>query len=150
MVAYNESLNKIFLWGSNKQGQIDVFKKEQTYPKPKGLSFGAKVESFKVVARGDVCLFFCDAEINQEDLEMNRVPREDILNVIHELGSRLTRKVQFVEPAHQENEQRALGAKDEAGAVSDQGAQAKAGEPKLLFNSVLQYKHGNPLQRKRV
>ena len=88
VVAYNESLNKIFLWGSNKQGQIDVYKKEQIYAKPKALSFGAHVTSFKVLARGDVCVFACDEEISQKDLEMERVPREDILNVIHELGSK--------------------------------------------------------------
>lgn len=88
VVAYNESLNKIFLWGSNGQGQIDVFKKEQMYKKPKALSFGAHVSNFKVVARGDVCVFFCDEELSKADLEMHRVPREDILNTIHELGSK--------------------------------------------------------------
>ena len=88
MIVYNESLNKIFFWGSNKQGQIEIFKKKQNYTKPKAVSFGSHVKSFKILARGDVSVFLCDEEITEQDLEMVQVPKEDILGIIHELGSK--------------------------------------------------------------
>ena len=96
VVAYNTSLNKLFFWGSNKRGQIEIYKKENIYKKPKGLSLGPHVTAFKVEAKGDSTVLLTDSEVTKEDLEMVQVPKEDILGVIHELGSRLTRKVQLV------------------------------------------------------
>lgn len=92
VVVYNKNLGKIFFWGSNNQGQIDVFKKQNIYKKPKALSLEAHIDSFMILARGDSSIFLCDSEIQKNDLEMTQVPQEDILGVIHELGSKNNKK----------------------------------------------------------
>jgi hypothetical protein len=88
VVVFNESLNKVFFWGSNKQGQIEIFKKKQSYPKPRAVSFGSHIKMFRIMARGDATVFLCDEDIAEKDLEMVQVPKEDVLGIIHELGSK--------------------------------------------------------------
>jgi alpha-tubulin suppressor-like RCC1 family protein len=87
VVAYNNSLSKLYFWGSNRQGQIEIFKKEMVYRKPRILSLGSHVTSFRVLARGDCTVVLCDEDLKKEDFEMSQMPKEDILAEIHELGS---------------------------------------------------------------
>ena len=87
VVAVNHSLNKLYFWGSNHQGQIEIFKKQGEYAKPRGLSLGSHVHGFQVMTRGDCTILLTDAEMQKEELEMTQMPKEDVLGEIHDLGS---------------------------------------------------------------
>lgn len=87
MIVWNNSLKKIFLWGNNQNGQIDIFKKHIEYKTPKIIFLERSIENFKIIARGDFTGILIDKSINYKNLDMKPQLKEDVFEIINRLSS---------------------------------------------------------------
>lgn len=87
VAAYNKEMSRVFMWGSNLQGQIDVYRKESKYEEPKILDFDAKIKDFEVYCGGNSTVFLCDnEEVREQTLEMDHKLPDDIFKEIKEFS----------------------------------------------------------------
>lgn len=89
VVAYNKELSRVYLWGSNLQGQIDVFRKEVKYVTPHLIEFDREVQDFEIHCGGNSTVLLCDKDnIIEEDLAMDRKLPDDIFKEIKEFSGK--------------------------------------------------------------